>query len=64
MSLLKRMEAAGIREIDLKKTDGFAIGLQWALTADDDELRRLEREHPALIGKLKRKLDRIEAGRD
>ncbi|PQE02209.1 hypothetical protein CYL16_01185 [Mycobacterium sp. EPG1] len=61
--LLRRMEAAGIRESDLNSTDGFAIGLAWASTADETELARIEAEHPAMVAKLRRRLDRIEAGR-
>lgn len=64
MSLLRQMETAGIKESDLRETDGFAIGLRWASIADDDELAAIEQRHPALVGKLRNQLARIDTGTD
>ena len=61
MALLHQMEAAGLKESELKPDDGFAIALRWADAVDEGELQRIEREHPALIEKVLNRLRHVEA---
>ena len=63
IALLKQMERAGLKTADLRPDSGFAIALEWVNAADDHDLARIEAEHPALIGKVRHQLERIEAGR-
>jgi DNA-binding transcriptional MocR family regulator len=62
MVLLRDIESRGIHVSDIRPGDGFTIALEWASAINDRELRRIEREHPGVITKLRNRIDHIVAG--
>jgi hypothetical protein len=56
MTILKRLSAAGISEIELAENDGAAIALRWLAEESPRELARIEVEHPVLVSKVRHQL--------
>lgn len=56
LMILKQIEDSGIPISELGPETGFAIGLSYVAAKTEAEAQAIEREHPVLIQKFKRRM--------